>query len=120
MKRPAIPCLILALALLLAACQEPAPSYTYAGISLTDGVERDLTLTFERRGDRLTGEYVVDAARGSFIGTAADTTVTAELTPSPACTYRFEGALTETTLTGEFAPTACPGGTGGIWTLELR
>lgn len=120
MKRAAVGIPILALTLVLAACQDPAPRFAYAGISLTGGVEHDLTLTLERRGDRLTGDYSVDAARGAFRGTVSGTVITAELTPSPTCTYRFEGTLSDTTLTGAFEPAECPGGESGTWTVELQ
>lgn len=120
MKRAVITMTIVSLGLVLAACQEPAPRHTYAGVSLAGGVEYDLTLTFERRGDRLTGEYTVDAAHGAFRGALDGATITADLTPSPTCTYGFEGVLTDPTLTGEFEPTACPGGEGGTWVLERQ
>lgn len=120
MKRAVIALVTCVLTMVLAACQQPVPTLTYVGVSRTGDVERDLSLTFERRGDRLTGEYTVDAARGNFAGTASGTTVTAQLTPSPTCTYQFEGTLTDTALIGEFEVAGCPGGEGGTWELEHK
>jgi len=109
-----------ALVLVLAACQQGAPRLEFEGVSLIDGTEYPLTLSVSRYGERLMGEYRVKAAKGTFQGTVTDTVITAELTPGPNCTYSFEGELTETTLTGTFEPTACPGGQTGTWDLALR
>lgn len=120
MKR-VIPVLTLVLlTLLLAACQDPPPISTYEGTTSTGGIEQPLTLTYGQRGDRLTGEYLVRAAKGSFRGTQTGNDITADLSPSPTCTYTFEGTITDTTLTGEFHPTDCPGGEAGTWTLERQ
>lgn len=120
MKR-AIPILTLVLlTLLLAACQDPPPTFTYEGTTSAGGVEQPLTLTYEQRGDRLTGEYQIRAATGTFRGTLDGDTIAADLTPSPTCTYTFEGALEAPNLTGSFEPTDCPGGESGTWTLEQQ
>jgi len=117
----AVPILTLVLlTLLLAACQDPPPTLTYEGTTSAGGVEQPLTLTYEQRGDRLTGEYQIRAATGAFRGVLDGDTITADLTPSPECTYAFEGVIADTTLTGEFQPTDCPGGEAGTWTLERQ
>ena len=116
-----IPILIIVLlTLLLAACQDPPPTFTYEGITITGGVEQPLSLTYEQRGERLTGEYQIRAAKGTFRGAIDADTITDDLTPSPDCTYTLEGTITDTTLTGSFQPTDCPGGEAGTWTLERQ
>lgn len=117
----AIPILTLVLlALLLAACQDPPPTFTYEGTTSAGGVEQPLTLTYEQRGDRLAGEYRIRAVTGTFRGAIAGEAITADLTPSPDCTYTFEGAIADTALTGTFQPSDCPGGEAGTWTLQLQ
>lgn len=118
--KPLASILLIAIALLLAACQEPPSTFTFEGATTAGGVEQPLTLTYEQRGNRLTGEYQIRAAKGAFRGTLDGNTVTAELTPSPTCTYAFEGALTDTTLTGNYEPISCIGGQAGTWALELK
>src|SRR5690606_31826619 len=98
-------------------CQSPAPTTSFSGTSTFEGVTYDLTLEFQRLGDRLMGEYHVDDVGGGFEGTVNGTAVTAELTPSSTCTYAFEGTLTETNLDGTFQPSDCPGGQTGVWEL---
>lgn len=110
---------LLVLAVLLAACQPATPQLTYFGVSSVDGVDYGLALTISRRGDRLLGEYFVDAVRGTFAGVVGQE-LAGELTPSPSCTYSFSGVLTETTLTGTFEPSGCVGGKPGVWDLALR
>lgn len=119
-KRTAPFLTVIGLALLLAACQDPPPTFTYEGITITGGVEQPLTLTYEQRGDRLTGEYQIRAAKGAFRGAINANTITADLTPSPDCTYTLEATITGTTLTGTFQPSDCPGGEAGTWTLERQ
>lgn len=119
MKRTA-PLLALAFLLLLTACQDSPPGFSYQGITTTDGVDQPLTLKYEQRADRLTGEYQVRNARGDFRGTLNNNLIRAELTPSPGCTYTFEGTLENSALTGAFSPTACPNGEHGTWTLERQ
>lgn len=111
---------VVGMALVLAACQDPAPRLDFVGTSQVDGVERELSLTLERHEDRLTGEYFVAEARGTFNGIVLQSAVEAELTPSSTCTYSFAGTLSEATLTGSFEPTGCLGGQAGTWALELR
>lgn len=108
------------LALLLSACQDAPPRFTFAGTTTAAGVEQPLTLTFEQRGKHLSGEYLVLAAKGTFQGTLENTTLTAELRPGPDCTYSFEGSLVGNALTGAFEPAGCPGGQSGTWELERR
>ncbi|HZJ08164.1 MAG TPA: hypothetical protein VFD39_00555 [Trueperaceae bacterium] len=91
MKHSLVPCVLAGLVLLLAACQSPSPHLSYAGVSTISGVEYDLELSFDRHGDRLVGEYLVDAARGSFHGTVDGEAVEAELKPSSACGYSLTG-----------------------------
>lgn len=119
-KRTAPLLTLIGLALLLAACQVPPPTFTYQGTTTTAGAAQPLTLTFEQRGERLLGEYQVRAAKGTFRGTLEGDTVTADLAPSPNCTYTFEGTLGDAMLTGAFEPTACPGGEPGTWALDLQ
>lgn len=120
MKRTAPLLTLISLVLLLAACQPPPPTYTFEGITSSGGVEQPLTLAYEQRGDRLTGEYRVRAAKGVFRGTLSGTRVTADLMPSADCAYAFEGTLTDTSLSGEFQPTGCDGGESGTWDLKRR
>ncbi len=119
-KRTAAILTLIGIALLLAACQDPPPTFTFEGASTVGGVEQPLTLTYQQRGQRLTGEYRLRATKGAFHGTLAGNQVTAALTPSPDCTYAFEGDLTNTSLTGSFEPSDCPGGQIGTWALELQ
>lgn len=120
MKRSFVTCLLAGLVLVLAACQDPAPRLTFEGVSTSAGVESPLGLSIERHGDRLSGEYTVGAASGSFAGNVVGTAVTAELEPSETCVYSFTGSLSDTSLQGEFAPSDCPGGQTGTWTLTRR
>ena len=90
---------------------------SFSGTSTFEGVTYDLTLELQRLGDRVVGEYQVDAVGGGFEGTVNGAAVTAELTPSSTCTYAFEGTLTETNLDGTFQPSDCPGGQTGVWEL---
>ena len=120
MKRAAIAMAAIALTVVLAACQPSVPTVTYFGVSRTGAVEHDLTLTFERRGERLIGAYTVDVVRGIFDGTATAVAVTAVLTPSPTCSYHFAGTFSGTALTGEFEVADCPGGESGTWALEQQ
>ena len=120
MKRTTQLLTLIGLALLLAACQDPPPTFTYQGTTTTAGAAQPLTLTFEHRGERLSGEYQIRAAKGTFRGTLEGDTVTADLTPSPNCTYTFEGTIEDTSLTGAYQPADCPGGEPGTWSLELQ
>jgi hypothetical protein len=120
LKRTAPTLTLIGLALLLAACQTPAPSLTYEGTTTIGGVAQPLTLTYQQNGQLLTGQYVVRAAAGSFDGTLTGDLITADLTPGPDCTYSFVGTLAATTLTGAFEPSACNGGDTGTWALERR
>ncbi|HET9026537.1 MAG TPA: hypothetical protein VFN07_03315 [Trueperaceae bacterium] len=108
------------MAVLLSACQEPPPAYSFEGITTSSGVELPLALSFERRGERLTGEYRVLNAVGVFSGVISGEVIIADLRPSSDCSYDFEGALVGDSLTGAFTPTACPGGQAGVWALVLR
>lgn len=119
-NRPLLLAVLLGLTLLLAACQDPPPTFAFEGTTTAEGIVQPLTLTVQRRGERLAGEYQVRAAKGRFNGQVAGESVTAELTPAPDCTYAFEGTLTSTALAGAFEPRACPGGQAGTWALELR
>src|SRR5690606_18481856 len=112
--------LLLGLVLLLAACQDPAPQLSFTGTSTIDGVDHDLQLEVERLGERLIGAYTVGVSGGSFNGTVLGSTVTAELKPSSECTYSFSGTLAESSLDGSFAPSDCPGGQTGTWSLVRR
>lgn len=120
MKRPTAFLTLVVLALLLAACQDPAPTSVFEGTTTTAGIEQPLSLRYDQHGDRLVGAYQVRAATGVFRGVLNGITVTADLTPSPSCTYTFEGTLAGSTLTGAFEPTACAGGESGTWTLERQ
>lgn len=120
MKRTILTLALSTLALVLVACQDPPPTFTYEGTTSIAGVEQPLTLTYEQRGERLTGEYQIRATKGSFRGALDGNTITADLTPSPDCTYAFEGEIANTTLTGAFQPTNCPGGAAGTWALVLQ
>lgn len=120
MKRTRTVLTLVGLALLLAACQDPAPGFTFKGTTTAAGVEQPLTLDYEQRGHRLTGAYHVRAVTGTFRGTLVDSIVAAELQPAPDCIYSFEGTLEGTTLTGAYEPTDCVGGQAGTWALELQ
>lgn len=111
---------LLCLTVVLAACQPAPPQLAYTGTSTIDSVDYDLELTFARYENRLTGEYLLDAVRGTFEGTTDGTALTAELSPSPDCLYAFTGTLTDAALTGTFEPTACAGGKPGAWDLTRR
>lgn len=120
MKRTTPIITIIALVLLLAACQDPLPNATYEGTTTIEGEDHPLTLTVQQHGERLTGDYYVLNAHGAFNGAVDGTIVTAELQPGADCTYDFEGNLTDTSLTGSFQPSKCAGGQSGFWTLELQ
>lgn len=81
--RPALLVALVGLALLLAACQDPPPTFTFAGVTTTDGTEHPLTLTYQERGERLIGEYRVGAIPGRFTGTRTENTITADLIRPP-------------------------------------
>lgn len=119
MKRVAI-LLTAVLTLFLAACMPDPPQYTFEGTSTADGIEHPLSVTLDRYGDNLVGDYRVNAVPGKFRGTIDGEAVTANLTPSSACTFEFVGALTETELTGTFQPADCPGGKAGTWVTQRQ
>jgi len=112
--------LLAALTVVLAACQDPAPSLTFEGTSTIAGNEHSLALAVERHGDRLSGEYMVEGASGSFNGSVDGTAVIAELLPSATCSYSFAGTLTDSSLQGSFEPSDCPGGQLGTWSLARK
>lgn len=120
MRRLQVLLIALGLTLVMTACQSPAPTLSFSGTSTVEGVTYDLALEVQHLGDRLVGEYQVDAVEGGFEGTVNAGTVTAELTPSSTCTYAFDGTLTETSLDGTFQPSDCPGGQTGVWELTRQ
>lgn len=120
MKQLRLTLTIAVLTLLMAACQTPPEIIVYQGTTTTETVEQSLTLEFQQNGTLLTGKYAAGNAKGAFRGSLQDERVTADLIPSSACTYAFEGTLTATTLTGAYQPTACPNGLPGVWDLQRQ
>lgn len=104
-------------ATLLSACSA-LPSQRWQGQSEdTQGI-RPLSLEVRRVGNTLEGSYMVGSSQGSFEGVLEGDSLTATLTPTLSCSYSFSGTLTENSLTGNYEPTACPGGSAGSWDLE--
>lgn len=82
------------------------------------------TLTLQLRiqrddtGTVLNGNYLADVSPGKFYGRVNGTELTATLEASRHCTFSLTGTMTTTTLTANFEPDDCPGGSTGTWELE--
>lgn len=87
-----------ALTLILAACTTPASTLEYRGSSITSDATHELRLSLEEPSavGIVRDTYFTGVARGALRGTLDGEELTAELQPSPDCTYSFTGILTET------------------------
>ncbi len=110
------------LALVLAACAATAPSserQAWAGTS-TAGADTfpltiDATLT---SAGAWTGTYTVDRTppfTGDVEARLLAGALAGELIVSDACRFELAGTVSADALDATFAPTDCPGGTGGTW-----
>lgn len=108
----------LCLAAILTACSTPPPVLKYSGVSTTSDAVHEVTLALQPvTSGNIYGTYYTGVAPGTLRGTLDGTSLTAELQPSPDCTYQLSGVLTETSLTGTFELLDCPGGQPGAWDL---
>lgn len=113
--------LLLAVAMVLTACSRvDTAAQVWLGTTEASatGVTHTLRLEVHERGERLTGHYLVEAARGEFDGlVGAGGALAATLTAGPGCTFELEGVFVGDSLTATFAPLECPGGEAGTWSL---
>ena len=109
---------MMAMVLLIGACAAPVAPQEWVGVSTDADGDHELTVLLNRAGARACGEYTVGVSTGAFEGTIEDGSVVALLTASHTCTYQFQGAITESALTGSYGPDDCQGGLAGTWTLS--
>lgn len=113
--------LAVGLALALAACAAPASderqAWSGTSTSGTDTFPLTIDATLTPAG-AWSGTYTLERTppfTGDVIATLVGGVLAGELTVSNDCRFELAGTVTADALEATFAPTDCPGGTGGTW-----